>query len=889
MIVRVSQPRGLRAGLRGLAGVLGATALLGCPAADARSARPAAVPRAAETPAPSLDPADHRDALRLVRRLDDRTIALVFGESFAARPGGSAAAYRVFGSADPRYASGVHPASVTVSTQDDVRPPIGWTGKVHHRARVLLHLGDSLLPGQRYWVQVLGADHQPVTGGRSADWAEEMDDAAELVAASDSRLGVRRAELIAPTVLQVTVGDALDTALTDSRPSAIVVRSADDPLFAKGRLAVSVGRLSRGECFVPEGWPYGFLRTHRLFVVLDAPLAQGRSYTVDLNARFPLTSGAPTATLAVDDRASVNPALALNQVGFLPTALKYAYFGAWMGSLGPLDPSAWLDRFEVRDAATNAVALSGKPALRHRAGDPETKLKVDLSGANVWEMDLSALKAPGRYYVAIPGGGRSLSFRIADDVYREPFEVMMTGVLHQRCGIEMRPPWSDFPRGPCHLTGTLPTDLPPTDEATAWAQLPKHVNGAPISLTGGHHDAGDYKPRSHLEIAELAFLAWELRPAAFGDGQLRIPEAGNGVPDILDEGRWALELWMQLQGPDGGVRGGTESNGDPDQITPADLDATPEYAFAPDASATLRFAAAAAQAATIWGRLGRTDEAARYSSAAGKAWTWASTHGGADLHDMSALAAVQLYRLTGLPAYHAAFLKHSVFPADAAAALTVYNVYDQRASSFYYAFGASPADAEVKRRIVEAWRKTYAEWITWGETTAYRWAKHPNAPNVWGSGAHPMWMVDLIQASVLTKEERFLDWVRLTCDWALGGNPMGTVFSTGLGQRSISAPLHIYGRTSPGAPSPGLQCQGPSPQTGGSTANSGMTSWIGPMLFPTGPWPQLQTYSDVGMIPFMNEGTVVDQMRTAVVYSFLLPARIGLPAGGLPAPSRRPH
>ena len=68
-----------------------------------------------------------------------------------------------------------------------------------------------------------------------------------------------------------------------------------------------------------------------------------------------------------------------------------------------------------------------------------------------------------------------------------------------------------------------------------------------------------------------------------------------------------------------------------------------------------------------------------------------------------------------------------------------------------------------------------------------------------------------------------------------------------------------------------------------------MTSWIGPMLFPTGPWPQLQTYSDVGMIPFMNEGTVVDQMRTAVVYSFLLPARIGLPAGGLPAPSRRPH
>jgi hypothetical protein len=45
------------------------------------------------------------------------------------------------------------------------------------------------------------------------------------------------------------------------------------------------------------------------------------------------------------------------------------------------------------------------------------------------------------------------------------------------------------------------------------------------------------------------------------------------------------------------------------------------------------------------------------------------------------------------------------------------------------------------------------------------------------------------------------------------------------------------------------------------------------MLFPAGAWPELQTYSDVGMVPPVNEGTVVDQMRTAVVYSFLLPAR----------------
>jgi endoglucanase len=813
---------------------------------------------------------------------------LVFGPSFAAKPGASASSYRVFSTADPEYLTGRSPSSVEVATSQDVVAPSGWKGKAYQRHRVLLHVDVPLQFGKRYWVQALGLDHQPVTGGRTADWAEEMDDTGELALASDTRLGVRRVELITPLLLKVTVGDSLDVARLDATPSAIMTISAADIGYAAGRGALMVGRRSRGECFVTEGWPYGYLQTHELFVALDLPLSPGRSYIVSLNARLPLTSGVSSGVITLDDRVNVNPAIAVNQVGFLPQASrKYAYFGAWMGSLGPLDPGAFMDRFQVRDASTHVVVLTGTPSLRHRAGEPETKFKLDLSGANVYEMDLSLLSTPGRYYVSIPGCGRSFPFGVGDDVYSVPFSVMMTGVLHQRCGIEMKEPWSDFPRIACHRLGTYPTDLPPTDQGTAWAQLPKHVVGPPLTLTGGHHDAGDYKPRSHLEIAELAFLAWELRPKAFADGQLRLPETGNGIPDILDEGRWALELWMQLQMTDGGVRGGTESNGDPDQISPPDIDPTPEYTFAPDASATLRFSAAAAQAAVIWGRLGRADDAARYAGAAERAWAWAAAHGGETLHDMSALAAVQLHRLTGKDSYHAEFLKHSVFPTNAKAELTLYKVYDQRASSFFYAFAAPSPDPEVKRRIIEAWRRQSVDFSTWAETTAYRWCKHPNAPNMWGSGAHPMWMVDMIQGAVVTGDPRFLDWVRLTCDWALGGNPMGTVFTTGLGQRPITAPLHIYGHTSPGAPIPGLQCQGPTPQKGGSAANSSMSSWIGSMLYPAGPWPELQTYSDVGMVPPVNEGTVVDQMRTAVVYSFLLPNWVSQTPEGTPAPPPR--
>ena len=43
------------------------------------------------------------------------------------------------------------------------------------------------------------------------------------------------------------------------------------------------------------------------------------------------------------------------------------------------------------------------------------------------------------------------------------------------------------------------------------------------------------------------------------------------------------------------------------------------------------------------------------------------------------------------------------------------------------------------------------------------------------------------------------------------------------------------------------------------------------MLYPAGPWPALQTYSDVSMLPSMCEGIVLNQIRTAIAYGYLLP------------------
>ena len=44
--------------------------------------------------------------------------------------------------------------------------------------------------------------------------------------------------------------------------------------------------------------------------------------------------------------------------------------------------------------------------------------------------------------------------------------------------------------------------------------------------------------------------------AALGDSTLRVPERGNGVPDVLDEARWELEFMMRMQVPDGEPKAG---------------------------------------------------------------------------------------------------------------------------------------------------------------------------------------------------------------------------------------------------------------------------------------------------------------------------------------------
>ena len=261
------------------------------------------------------------------------------------------------------------------------------------------------------------------------------------------------------------------------------------------------------------------------------------------------------------DAAAPSELFKVNQVGYLPWAPKFAYMGAWLGPhLGAWKPREPLKGWQLVDAATGRTVLD-RPAPTVRVHDGCTEEGTPFTGEETYEMEFSCVTNEGTYFVRVPGVGRSADFRIAASAAEDAFRVHMGGLYQKRCGVAKEEPWTHWVAGECHkqvVRSIFPPDEGTLDPKVRWFEI-IHWNtdwqgGDRIIAPGGWHDAADYDRRPmHMNIVNDLCAVYLMKRENFRDGQLLMPENGNGIPDILDEADWGLRHLLAVQDEDGGV------------------------------------------------------------------------------------------------------------------------------------------------------------------------------------------------------------------------------------------------------------------------------------------------------------------------------------------------
>ena len=938
-------------------------------------------------------------------------------------------------------------------------------------------------------------------------------------------------------------------------------------------VVTAMGRRSLIDLYRPVGWPFSVIMQHEVFLQLDRVLAEGdrlrvevdpavvsgantaeivfsdkRSFScaVKVNQVGYIASAVKTAEIgrwlgSFPDESAIL-ATSVESERFRNISAEEIFFGASRGETDDKDKKESAEKenkpgkaesinagtasaaahefakaslkydapppFEIRDAGTDEVVFSGRSKLSNPGNRSEGKFQY--SGENVYEIDFTSFKTPGRYYIAVPGTGRSFEFSIASDVYDEAFQAAAYGVFAQRCGIALEPPYSDWRRIACHDHGiqlttqrqiddirfidvkkaismkndspevktrpavysgpgliayfpfdgsaansvsggmtlsptngtaqsfkTLPnliwdgesnrvfetkserdngwtgklaydkskgltfsfwlrrSDAPkgnrfdgemltlssgrsrtfrfycnwgasyyelngarfysggrfgddrwhsytfvlePDPGAGAWSCRiyldGKHIRtgSAPASFSpgdtltlgaatntgaegcyfdelriynrilspdeiaklaerieavvpkrleasGGHHDAGDYNPRSHIDVAQILMDAYEIAPKKFYDGQLNIPEKDNGIPDILDEALWALKLWIGLQDEDGGVYNGTESDGDPNFFQTVELDPKGDYTYAKDSRGSFRFAGAMAHASRLLRSVGKKEMADDYLKRARRAYDWGVAHKpetndekkyGSYYTTQLAYAAAQLFHTTGEDDYHQAFLDNTPWKKNPKAKmLPSDNSYDLSLAA--YAYAAVPpakADAAVHSDVVRAICEEADQYVEASNKAPYKFVRHPYAPINWGTGAYEHFLPVVWHAWAFTdnklKVKSYREAMIKTADNTLGCNPLDICWIVGLGSNSIHAPLHNSRFNPTGFSVRGMQSQGPDDR--GKEYNYTAT------LFPKREnTPPLYCFVDAIFAIGMDEGTVTHQAETMAAFGLLLP------------------
>jgi endoglucanase len=698
----------------------------------------------------------------------------------------------------------------------------------------------------------------------------------------------------------LTLGlDAADLPESSRSPALFRLVAPGDPRYREGLAAARVGMDRQVVGFDARKQPLTETRLHLLF---PYPMLPDIDYRLDACAALEHAASpqAPCRAIAVRYRPDlVSGSIQVNQVGYAAGTTKVAFFGNWLGSAGPMPLDA--TGFEVIDLASGEPVF-GATARLVAPADP-------WSGNDVYLADLTDLDRPGRYRLRVPDLGVSDSFVIDADVFDAPYRAAMRLFYHSRNSTPILAPWAE--PGYERPLGGVPPDMDAAFHA-AVAASPLSAGSATDTGPDARHavrrgwfdaaDYGQYVPNA-APIWFFVGAALDLAPQRFLDGDLGIPESGNGIPDVLDELEWGMTWMLGMQDPaDGGVWFRVASrmwdDGPPDRI------AEPRLLAEKTTHATAAFAAASALHARLIEPY-RPERAATALLAARRAWAFLTSHRdwpaegqsyknpsdvrAGDYADISSRdnrlwASAELYRTTGEASFLGAF--EDLFPQvkiDPTAGVS-FKDFAPAGLWAYLLAADDKADPEILARARGALIAA-ADWrVRKAREHPFRAPTHQAIGLAgWGSFAlSTRATLPLLQGYRLTGDPAYLDRAWESPHPQLGANPQSICYLTGFGARSPRFPLSKLTREAmPGHPLKGIPVLGPHfhlpalwqemiavndaylplSRIGGTLPAdpSGYTSL----------YPVLRRYTDARGLPPMSEPTVADYAQVGLAFGLL--------------------
>lgn len=334
---------------------------------------------------------------------------------------------------------------------------------------------------------------------------------------------------------------------------------------------------------------------------------------------------------------------------------------------------------ELRRATDNTIAATYTASAAATEGA--------YSGDSYATVEFTAFNTPGDYYLYLPAEKlHSYTFALSDRVYDIVGAAAAKSYYYQRCNHDKALPFASDALGGLPGAGGKWVDGVCHGGDSNAAAGPGSTDNGRLDVHGGWHDAGDYqKTLWGRGVPEMLF-AYEVNPSVWGDGQLNIPESGNGIADLLDEVKWELDFYLRMQRPDGHFMSSAKGHGGTKASPPSQSDEERVYfdCTSPDGNgwsgggvtlvaATENAVLSLAHAAIVFRAAGQGPIGDGYAAAATRGWAWLDGQAvTGDARRSKASAASAVYRMDAQNASAKAFA--DAFPWDTWDGLLPYSV-----------------------------------------------------------------------------------------------------------------------------------------------------------------------------------------------------------------------